>query len=100
MEQTRGRPALPQLAEELREAVQGAVGRLLSQLFDRNCRRQFAPTDAFYAPQMGEELFMAEVQGSLARGAFLEAKQTRVWRVLRYLLVSSGLSVLSACPRS
>lgn len=80
---TRGRAALPGEETEMRDAVARAAGMLLGQLYDRNCRRAFVPTEAFYAPQLSEDLFNAEVQSSLAHGAFLEAKRTRVWQVLR-----------------
>ena len=83
MEHTRGRSTLPAAAQALREAVGAAVGRLLGQLYDRNCRRQFAPPEAFYAPQLSEALFDAEVQAVLEKGAFLEAQRSRVWLILR-----------------
>ena len=83
VEQARGRPALRPAAQALRDSVSSAVGRLLGQLYDRNCRREFAPAEAFYAATLSADLFNAEVQQSLARGAFLEAKNTRVWQVLR-----------------
>ena len=96
VEQARGRTALRPAAQALRGSVSSAVGRLLGQLYDRNCRREFAPAEAFYAANLSADLFNAEVQQSLARGAFLEAKNTRVWQVLRSaLLLPNELSASS-----
>lgn len=84
VEQSRGRQAFSAAAENLRRAARAAAGGLLRQLYDRNCRRQFAPAEAFHVAQLSGELFQAEVQRSLKRGEFLEAENQRVWLVLRY----------------
>lgn len=39
----------PKAASDLRAVTRAAAGRLLTQLYDRNFRRSFAPTEAFQA---------------------------------------------------
>lgn len=71
-------------AKALRAALRESAGKLLTQLYDRNCRRQFAPADAFETGNLPPERFQAEMQTAAnAAGGFMQAKNTRVWGLLR-----------------
>lgn len=76
-------------AAALRLEAAEHCGRLLEQLYDRNCRRSFCTTEAFHA-DLPPDRFMAEAGSSRAAGAALGAAggwpeaSGRVWSVLRH----------------
>ncbi len=49
-------------AAVLRSRLKDAAGRLMGQLFDRNCRRAFAPVEAFHADALPADRFQAEIR--------------------------------------
>lgn len=49
-------------AAGLRRALKEAAGKLMGQLYDRNCRRRFAPTEAFQADALPQERFHIEMR--------------------------------------
>ncbi|KAK9829627.1 hypothetical protein WJX72_006957 [[Myrmecia] bisecta] len=72
-------------AAALRAALKEAIGKLLGQLYDRNCRRAFAPADAFHVDSLPPERFHGEMQAALvASGGQTEALRSRVWSLLRH----------------
>ncbi len=72
-------------AATLRAELKAALGRLLSDLYIRNCRRSFAPPEAFHVSSLPPERFHAEVSAaSVAEGGLMEATHTRVWSLLEY----------------
>jgi len=74
----------PAAAGGLRARVRAAAGALLGRLYDRNCRRAFAPVRAFYAAGLPPERFCAEAGAAAAgRGGLMEATHTRVWALMR-----------------
>ena len=71
-------------AKALRAALKEAAGKLLSQLYDRNCRRQFVPLEAFQTDSLPPERFRVEMQtAAAAAGGVMQATNTRVWGLLR-----------------
>ena len=57
----------------------------MGQLHDRNCRRAFAPPEAFQAQALPAERFQAEIQAGTAAGRQLsEASGGRGWGLLSY----------------
>ena len=71
-------------ARALRAALKEAAGKLLSQLYDRNCRRQFVPLEAFQTDNLPPERFRVEMQtAAAAAGGLMQATNTRVWGLLR-----------------
>jgi len=71
-------------ARALRAALKEAAGKLLSQLYDRNCRRQFVPLEAFQTDSLPPERFRVEMQtAAAAAGGLMQATNTRVWGLLR-----------------
>ncbi len=71
-------------AKALRAALKEAAGKLLSQLYDRNCRRQFVPLEAFQTDSLPPERFRVEMQtAAAAAGGLMQATNTRVWGLLR-----------------
>ncbi len=71
-------------ARALRAALKEAAGKLLSQLYDRNCRRQFVPLEAFQTHSLPPERFRVEMQtAAAAAGGLMQATNTRVWGLLR-----------------
>lgn len=52
----------PPRAAALRSRLKDAAGRLMGQLFDRNCRRAFAPVEAFHADALPADRFQAEIR--------------------------------------
>ncbi|DBB12911.1 TPA: hypothetical protein ACH3X3_005665 [Trebouxia sp. C0006] len=72
-------------ARALRAALKEAAGKLLSQLYDRNCRRQFVPLEAFQTHSLPPERFRVEMQtAAAAAGGLMQATNTRVWGLLRH----------------
>ncbi len=60
-----------------------AAGQLYGQLYDRSCRRAFAPTEAFHAPGLVPERFLQEAAASRScTGQHEDAE--RVWQVLQH----------------
>jgi hypothetical protein len=51
----------PAPAAQLRGKLKEAAGALLGQLYDRNCRKAFAPAEAFQTEQLPPARFHAEV---------------------------------------
>ncbi|DBA78986.1 TPA: hypothetical protein ACH3X1_008854 [Trebouxia sp. C0004] len=71
-------------ARALRAALKEAAGKLLSQLYDRNCRRQFVPPEAFQTDSLPPERFRVEMQtAAAAAGGLMQATNTRVWGLLK-----------------
>ena len=71
-------------AKGLRGALKESAGKLLTQLYDRNCRRRFAPSEAFQTGNLSPERFHAEMQTAAnAAGGLMQATNTRVWGLLR-----------------
>ncbi len=76
-------------AAALRLEAAEHCGRLLEQLYDRNCRRAFCSTEAFHA-ELPPDRFMAEAGSSRPTGAAPGAAGSwpeasgRVWSVLRH----------------
>ncbi|KAA6423490.1 MAG: E3 ubiquitin- ligase UPL6 [Trebouxia sp. A1-2] len=80
-------PSSPMTApsKALRAALKEAAGKLLSQLYDRNCRRQFVPLEAFQTDSLPPERFRVEMQtAAAAAGGLMQATNTRVWGLLRH----------------
>lgn len=76
---------MPSPAQALRGALKESAGKLLTQLYDRNCRRPFAPSPAFQTSNLPPDRFQAEMQtAALAAGGLMQATNTRVWGLLRY----------------
>ncbi|KAK9914927.1 hypothetical protein WJX75_002372 [Coccomyxa subellipsoidea] len=72
-------------AAALRAKLKEAVGTLLGQLYNRNCRVQFAPPQAFQAEDLPPARFHTEVKVAAASvGGLMEAKHTRVWSILTH----------------
>eukprot|EP00884_Botryococcus_braunii_P007124 jgi/Botrbrau1/16412/Bobra.0142s0012.1 len=70
-------------AGALRSELKKVLGKLLSDLYVRNCRRSFAPAEAFHVSSLPPERFHAEVAAaSVAEGGLMEATHTRVWALL------------------
>lgn len=77
---------LPAAARTLRAALKEAAGKLLAQLYDRNCRRHFLPLEAFQTDSLPPERFQMEMQtAAAAAGGLMQATNTRVWGLLRSL---------------
>lgn len=75
---------MPLPAKALRAALKESAGKLLTQLYDRNCRRQFAPAEAFQTSNLPLERFQAEMQTAANNaGGLMQASNTRVWGLLR-----------------
>ena len=55
-------------AAGLRTALKEAAGKLMGQLHDRNCRRAFAPAQAFQADALPPDRFHSEMQASKGGG--------------------------------
>ena len=73
----------PPAAAGLRRKLKEAAGTLLGQLHDRNCRRAFAPAEAFQTEHLPPARFHAEVKAAAASvGGLMEARHTRVWALL------------------
>lgn len=71
-------------AADLRQELREEAGRLMAQLYSRNCRRAFAETAAFHADVPPGERFHNEVMAASAgSGGLMEATHTRVWALLR-----------------
>ena len=71
-------------ARAQRAALKEAAGKLVAQLYDRNCRRQFVPLEAFQTDSLPPERFQAEMQiAAAASGGLMQATNTRVWGLLR-----------------
>lgn len=84
-------------SKALRAALKEAAGKLLSQLYDRNCRRQFVPLEAFQTDSLPPERFRVEMQtAAAAAGGLMQATNTRVWGLLRSE-PSSSASTLCFC---
>ena len=84
VEKSPGQGSWSPAASKLRADVRDAVGKLLGQLYDRNCHRAFVPTEAFHIDNLPPERFHAEVNAAAAaRGGLMEASHTRVWLILR-----------------
>jgi hypothetical protein len=67
----------------VRQNLIESAGILLGQLYDRNCRRAFAPDEAFQTEHLPPARFHAEVKAAAATlGGLMEAKHTRVWAIL------------------
>ena len=66
-----------------RAACAEASGRLMGQLHDRNCRREFVPPRAFVTEQLNGHLFLNEVTALLQREEFMEATDARPWKILQ-----------------
>lgn len=70
-------PSVPTAHFNCQPGLQSAptAGKLMGQLHDRNCRRAFAPAEAFQADALPAERFQSEVQvraagnGCLRHGA-------------------------------
>ncbi|GAB4817517.1 hypothetical protein N2152v2_004563, partial [Parachlorella kessleri] len=58
-------------AAGLRSAFKSGAGKLLGQLYDRNCRRGFAPAEAFQADALPPDRFHSEMQAGTAAGRAL-----------------------------
>lgn len=70
-------------AATLRQQLTEAAGSLLGQLYDRNCRREFAPAAAFQTEHLPSARFHSDVKAAAATlGGLMEAKHTRIWAVL------------------
>ena len=68
----------------LRAALKEAAGKLLAQLYDRNCRRQFVPLEAFQTDSLPSERFWVELQTTAAfTGGLMQATNSRIWGLLR-----------------
>ena len=66
-------------------AAAPSAGKLMGQLHDRNCRRAYAPPEAFQAEALPVERFQAEIQAGTAAGRQLsEAGGGRGWGLLSY----------------
>jgi hypothetical protein len=61
-------------ATGLRQALKESAGKLMGQLYDRNCRRVFAPAQAFQADALPPDRFHAEMQASHTRSPFARWK--------------------------
>ncbi|PSC67747.1 E3 ubiquitin-ligase UPL6 [Micractinium conductrix] len=61
----------PPEAAALRAQLKQAAGKLMGQLHDRNCRRSFAPAEAFQADALPADRFVAEVAAAAAAGTAL-----------------------------
>jgi len=82
-------------ARALRAALKEAAGKLLSQLYDRNCRRQFVPLEAFQTDSLPPERFRVEMQtAAAAAGGLMQATNTRVWGLLRSVHISLASTLL------
>ncbi len=82
----------------LRARLKAHAGALLGRLYDRNCRRAFAPVAAFYAAGLAPERFCAEAASAAAgRGGLMEATHTRVWALLRCGRSPADQCLTSAC---
>ena len=69
----------------MRAALKEAAGKVLAQLYDRNCRRQFVPPEAFQTDSFPPERFQVEMQtAAAASGGLMQATNTRVWGLLRW----------------
>ena len=83
-------------ARGLRAALKESAGKLLAQLFDKNCRHQFVPLEAFQTDSLPTERFRLEMQtAAAASGGLMQATNTRVWGLLRYIIVSTGSTSMS-----
>lgn len=61
------------------------AGKLMGQLHDRNCRRGFAPPEAFQADGLPSDRFQSEVQAATAAGrALSEEGSGRAWGLLAF----------------
>ncbi|GFR51002.1 hypothetical protein Agub_g13328, partial [Astrephomene gubernaculifera] len=58
-------------------------GQLYGILYERNCRRQFCPTEAFHASALAPERFLTEAATSRSN-AGREDGSSRVWQVLHH----------------
>ena len=73
-------------ARALRAALKEAAGKLVAQLYDRNSRRQFLPSEAFQTDSLPPERFRVEMQtAAAASGGLMQATNTRVWGLLRWV---------------
>eukprot|EP00798_Chlamydomonas_sp_ICE-L_P015877 gene15877-22007_t len=74
-------------ADSNRTLFQGftsTCGQLYSQLYGRNCRQAFAPTEAFHAPGLVPERFLKEAAASRSSASeFQDRDRERVWKVLK-----------------
>lgn len=85
-------------AGALRAKLKESVGTLLGQLYNRNCRREFAPPQAFQAEDLPPTRFHTEVNVAAASvGGLMEAKHTRVWSILTCVL-PTVLIAIPVCP--
>ncbi|PRW45057.1 E3 ubiquitin- ligase UPL6 [Chlorella sorokiniana] len=72
-------------AAALRSQLKEAAGKLMGQLHDRNCRRAFAPAEAFQADALPAERFQSEVQAATAAGRGLDEEGAgRAWGLLAH----------------
>ena len=75
---------IPAPAKALRTALKEAAGKLLGQLYDRNCRRQFVPPEAFQTDSLPLQRFQVEMEAAAAAaGGLMQATKTRIWGLLR-----------------
>ena len=97
---------MPAAARASRAALKAAAGKLLAQLYDRNCRRQFVPAEAFQTDSLPLERFQHELQNAAAAsGGLMQATNTRVWGLLKCVVCTlpcivppaSSHSALSSC---
>ena len=71
-------------ARALRAALKEAAGKLLGQLYDRNCRQQFVPQAAFQTDSLPPQRFQVEMEAAAAAaGGLMQATNTRIWGLLR-----------------
>ncbi|KAL4436604.1 hypothetical protein ABPG75_003743 [Micractinium tetrahymenae] len=61
----------PPEAAALRAQLKEAAGKFMGQLHDRNCRRAFAPAEAFQADALPAERFQSEMSAATAAGRAL-----------------------------
>ncbi|KAL4444560.1 hypothetical protein ABPG77_002377 [Micractinium sp. CCAP 211/92] len=61
----------PPEAAALRAELKEAAGKLMGQLHDLNCRRPFAPAEAFQADALPTERFQSEMSAATAAGRAL-----------------------------